>query len=112
MKFNPTTGVVWALQNNDANATLSLIDPTTHLVSGPFMYAAPPYAYGPNSGPNANNGRGFDDVAFLNGQVYLSYTNPPSPTDPVLQRARPGEPPFGSADDDYNPERVAGRPAY
>src|SRR5262249_18057983 len=35
LKINPVTGVVWALQNNDGNATLSLINPTTHAVSGP-----------------------------------------------------------------------------
>ena len=33
LKFNPVTGKVWALQNNDGNATLSIIDPTTHAVS-------------------------------------------------------------------------------
>jgi hypothetical protein len=75
LKFNPTTGMVWALQNNDANATLSLINPTTQAVSGPLKYLAPPYAYGNNCPPattSCNNGRGYDDVAFLNGQVYLS----------------------------------------
>src|ERR1700722_20930876 len=44
LKFNPTTGMVWALQNNDANATLSIINPTTHTVSGPLKYG-PPYVY-------------------------------------------------------------------
>ena len=39
LKFNPVTGKVWALQNNDGNATLSIIDPTTHAVSGPLSYA-------------------------------------------------------------------------
>ena len=29
--------------------------------------------------------RGYDDVAFLGGKVYLSYTNPVNPTDSVLQ---------------------------
>jgi DNA-binding beta-propeller fold protein YncE len=43
LKFNPVTGMVWALQNNDGNATLSIIDPITHTVSGPLSYAAPPY---------------------------------------------------------------------
>ena len=81
LKFNPNTGMVWALQNQDGNATLSLINPTTHAVTGPLSYAAPPYFYGPDGG----NGRGYDDVAFLGGKVYLSYTNPANPTDPVLQ---------------------------
>jgi hypothetical protein len=59
LKFNPTTGMVWALQNNDANATLSIIDPTTQTVSGPLRYG-PPYVY-TTPGPLA---RGYDDVAF------------------------------------------------
>jgi hypothetical protein len=90
LKFNPVTGMAWALQNNDGNATLSLINPGTHTVSGPLMYASPPYVYGPNSG------RGYDDVAFLNGKVYLSYTNPVNPTDPVLQILNQGNTPSGT----------------
>jgi hypothetical protein len=96
LKYNPTTGMVWALQNQDANSTLSLINPTTGTVTGPLMYAAPPYAYGPNSGPGANNGRGYDDVAFLGGKVYLSYTNPASPGDSVLQILDQGNNPSGT----------------
>jgi PEP-CTERM motif len=92
LKFNPVTGKVWALQNNDGNATLSIIDPTTQTVSGPLSYAAPPYAYGPNGG----SGRGYDDVAFLGGKVYLSYTNPVNPTDPVLQILNNGNNPTGT----------------
>jgi hypothetical protein len=92
LKFNPVTGMVWALQNNDGNATLSLINLTTHTVTGPLSYAAPPYAYGPNGG----NGRGYDDVAFLGGKVYLSYTNPVNPTDPVLQILNNGNSPTGT----------------
>jgi hypothetical protein len=96
LKVNPVTGMVWALQNQDANSTISLINPTTGTVTGPFMYASPPYKYGPNSGPNANNGRGYDDVAFLGKQVFLSYTNPASPTDSVLQMLDQGDNPSGT----------------
>ena len=87
LKFNPVTGIVWALQNNDGNATLSLINPTTHVVSGPLSYASPPYVYGSTSG------RGYDDVAFLDGNVYLSYTNPANATDPVVQELNQGNNP-------------------
>lgn len=90
LKFNPVTGMVWALQNNDGNATLSLINPGTGVVSGPLKYASPPYVYG------ASSGRGYDDVAFLNGKVYLSYTNPVNPTDPVLQILNQGNAPSGT----------------
>jgi len=91
LKFNPVTGMVWALQNNDANATLSIINPTTHTVSGPLRYG-PPYVY-TTPGPLA---RGYDDVAFLGGKVYLSYTNPVSPTDSVLQVLNNGNSPTGT----------------
>lgn len=91
LKFNPTTGLVWALQNNDGNATLSFINPTTHTISGPLTYGSP-YSYGPGGG----TGRGYDDVAFLGGQVFLSYTNPVNPTDPVLQILNQGNNPVGS----------------
>lgn len=84
LKFNPVTGKVWALQNNDGNATLSLINPTTHVVSGPLSYAV------------TSTARGYDDVAFLGGKVYLSYTNPVNPTDPVLQILNNGNSPTGT----------------
>jgi hypothetical protein len=89
LKVDPATEMVWALQNNDGNATLSLIDPTTNLVSNPLVYG-PPYVYGSTSG------RGYDDVAFLHGDVYLSYTNPTKPGDPVLQRLDNGTNPSGT----------------
>jgi hypothetical protein len=74
LKFNPVTGMVWALQNNDGNSTLSFINPTTNTVS------SPPLSYAVTS-----SSRGYDDVAFLNGKVYLSYSNPVNPGDSVLQ---------------------------
>ena len=90
LKVNPSTGMVWALQNNDGNATLTLINPQNGKMTGPLSYQSPPYVYGPSSG------RGYDDVAFLNGKVYLSYTNPVNPTDPVLQILNQGNNPSGT----------------
>jgi hypothetical protein len=89
LKFDPVTGKVWALQNQDANATLSIIDPTTHTVSGPLSYGAPS-VYGSSSS------RGYDDVAFLGGKVFLSYTNPAAATDSVLQTLDQGNTPSGT----------------
>jgi hypothetical protein len=88
LKADKVTGMVWALQNNDGNATLSIINPLTDHVSGPLVYG-PPYVYGSTSS------RGYDDVAFL-GKVYLSYTNPVNPTDPVLQVLNNGNNPSGT----------------
>jgi hypothetical protein len=90
LKIDPATGLVWALQNQDGNATLSLINPITHTVSGPLRYASPPYIYGPASA------RGYDDVAFLGDRVFLSYTNPVNPTDPILQELNQGHNPTGT----------------
>ncbi len=84
LKVDPNTGRVFALQNQDGNSTLSLIDPASGQVSAPMTYA------------DASTTRGHDDVAFLNGQVYLSYTNPTGAGDPVLQRLLNGDTPIGS----------------
>jgi hypothetical protein len=84
LKVNPVTGMVWALQNNDGNSTLSLINPKTNIVSAPLSYAV------------RSATRGYDDVAFLDGNVYLSYTNPANPTDPVLQLLNQGNSPSGT----------------
>ena len=90
LKIDATTGLVWALQNNDANSTLTLINPVTHAVSAPLRYG-PPYQY-TTPGPLA---RGYDDVAFDGSKVFLSYTNPTSPTDPVVQELTQGHHPTG-----------------
>ena len=84
LKFNPVTGMIWALQNNDGNSTLSLINPASNIVSPALTYAG------------LTSGRGYDDVAFLNGKVYLSYTNPVNPGDPVLQILNQGNMPSGT----------------
>jgi len=67
LKYNPNTGLVWALQNQDANSQLTIINPATK-TSSTFTYGS---SYTPVSGS-----RGFDDVAFLGNNVYLSFTNP------------------------------------
>lgn len=72
LKFNPNTGVVWALQNQDGNSQLSIINPATKAIST-FTYPVPVSA-----------SRGFDDVAFLGNRVFLSQTNPTSTSDAVV----------------------------
>jgi hypothetical protein len=70
-------GMVWALQNNDGNSALTLINP--------FTNATTPYTYGSTYTAGGNSlGRGFDDVEFLNGVAYLSETNPSAATDPII----------------------------
>jgi hypothetical protein len=73
LKINPSNGSIWALQNQDGNSRLSVIDPNTNSVAT-YNYAPP-----------VSSTQGYDDVVFANNQVYLSYTNPSLSTDPVLQ---------------------------
>jgi hypothetical protein len=90
LKIDPLTGVIWALQNQDGNSTLSFIYPPTGQVSSSPLTYASPYVYG------ANSTRGFDDVAFIGRNVYLSETNPANPGDPVVVRLDNGTAPFGA----------------
>jgi hypothetical protein len=82
LKVDPRTRLVWALQNQDGNSTLSLLNPKTHTVSGPIPYAV------------ASATQGYDDVVFRGDQVFLSYTNPASPTDPIIQLLTNGSDPL------------------
>jgi hypothetical protein len=79
LRLDPS-GQAWALQNNDGNSTLTVINPTT---LGTTLYA-----YG-NTYTNVPN-RGFDDAQFLNGTTYLSETNPASNTDPIVLKLTTG----------------------
>ena len=89
LKYNPVTGKVWALHNQDGNSSLYLIDPVKHTVSAPLSYDNG-YVYG------ANSVRGYDDVAFDKGQVFLSYTSPARTGDPVVQLLDNGNSPSGT----------------
>jgi hypothetical protein len=74
LKVDPRTGLVWALQNQDGNSTLTLIDPEHGITPhSPLSYAV------------ASSARGYDDVVFRGDQVFLSYTNPTGSTDPTIQ---------------------------
>jgi predicted secreted protein len=83
LKYNPVTGELWALQNQDGNPTLTLINPKTHEVSDPLSFA------------NSSATRGYDDVVFEGNKVFLSYTNPANPGDPVLVQLVQGDHPTG-----------------
>jgi hypothetical protein len=74
LKVDPSSGLVWALQNNDANSALTTINPITNVTNS--------FSYG-NTYTNPAN-RGFDDVVFRNGITYLSETNPTGSGDPIV----------------------------
>jgi arylsulfatase A-like enzyme len=76
LKVDPATHLLWALQNEDGNPKLVLIDPVTD--------AAATYSI------TAVNGGGYDDIAFLNGNVYFSASNPANNpnTDPAVVKVK------------------------
>jgi hypothetical protein len=74
LKFDSGTGLIWALQNQDGNSTLVLIDPVRGITK------RSPLSYGTQSST-----RGYDDVVFQDGHIYLSYTNPVGAGDDVIQ---------------------------
>ena len=83
LRIDPSSGLVWALQNNDGNSALTVINPVSN--------ATKAYSYGSSYLANGNSaGRGFDDAVFRNGQVYLSETNPASGTQPVVLKLTTG----------------------
>ena len=74
LKIDPNTGLVWAMQNQDGNSTLTLIDPKHGITpDSPLRYAV--------TSPT----NGYDDVVFQGQKIFLSYTNPAGPGDPTIQ---------------------------
>jgi hypothetical protein len=74
LKVDPRTGLIWALQNQDGNSTLTLIDPEEGITpNSPISYAV------------TSSSQGYDDAVFLGNRVFLSYTNPAGPSDPTIQ---------------------------
>lgn len=71
LRFNNQTGELWALQNEDANSTLIIIDPA----SG----AQKTYTIG--TGPH---GGGYDDLDFDGSSVFVSASNPSVETAPAI----------------------------
>jgi hypothetical protein len=74
LKVDPVTHKVWALQNEDANPNLVVIDfqPSTPTTVGYTLQAV--------------NGGGYDDIAFVGGQAFLTASNPQKDpnTDPAV----------------------------
>ena len=81
LKVDPRTGLVWALQNQDGNSTLTLINPVTGTASL-FFYAV------------MSSTRGYDDVVFQGNRTFLSYTNPTEGADATIQLLVPGSDPL------------------
>lgn len=63
LKVDPNTKLLWALQNEDANANLVIINPETR--------EQKEYTFGPTL-----HGGGYDDLVFRSCKVYISASNP------------------------------------
>jgi hypothetical protein len=63
LKVDPNTKLLWALQNEDANANLVIINPVTR--------EQKEYKFGPTL-----HGGGYDDIVFRACKVYISASNP------------------------------------
>jgi sugar lactone lactonase YvrE len=77
LKVDPSTHLLWALQNEDANANLVIIDPETQQQTL--------YTFGPTL-----HGGGYDDLVFRGCKVYISASNPANNpnTGPAIVSAR------------------------
>ena len=64
LRLDPTTHQLWALQNEDSNPNLVVIDPATGFTVKYTFADKPPH------------GGGYDDIVFINGAVYLSASAP------------------------------------
>jgi hypothetical protein len=80
LRYDPTSGLLWSMQNEDANPNLVLINPGTLAKSSVYSFSAVPH------------GGGYDDVVFANGRAFVTASNPAnSPnTDPALSSAALG----------------------
>jgi hypothetical protein len=63
LKVDPKTHLLWAMQNEDGNPNLVIIDP----VSGSQTV----YTFGPTP-----HGGGYDDISFQGNDVFISASNP------------------------------------
>jgi hypothetical protein len=86
LKIDPNTGKVWALQNEDGNPNLLVINPKTT--------SAIAYTFAPPDNGGTGTPGGYDDIAFLKGKVYLTESNPdPTSTGSAVVQVRlPSDP--------------------
>jgi hypothetical protein len=63
LKVDPKTNLLWAMQNEDANPNLVIIDPRNWSWKK-YTFSKPAH------------GGGYDDIAFIGNDVYISCSNP------------------------------------
>ena len=96
LKVDPSTHELWALQNEDANARLVIIDPESHRMKT--------YIFGPTL-----HGGGYDDLVFRGCKAYISASNPAGNpnTGPAIVSARPNDDGMVDVDPVLNADAVA-----
>jgi hypothetical protein len=75
LRFNLQTGDLWALQNEDASATLVIIDPKSGKQKTVIVGTGP-------------HGGGYDDLVFDGDSVFISASNPSTNTKPGIARLK------------------------
>lgn len=76
---DPRTGTLIATANEDANSTFNLIYPA--------LGAVAVYTYNPN--PAVSSVGGTDSIAILDGNIYVSHSNPLDTTQPTVYVVKP-----------------------
>lgn len=71
LRVDPSTHLLWAVQNEDGNAQLQVINTTTGTKTG--------YAFS-----SAAHGGGYDDLVFRNGQAFFTASNPATDANNVV----------------------------
>ena len=71
LRYDDERGLIWILENQDGNSNLVLMDLQGKQTQVPYAVKS--------------STRGYDDVAFLNGAIFMSYTNPVNPSDATIQ---------------------------
>lgn len=81
LKYDPNRGMMWAVQNQDANSHVVLIDPSSTTATTQLSFASPSAT------------QGIDDLVFTASGTFLSVTNPTASTDTTLGKVVAGSTP-------------------
>jgi hypothetical protein len=63
LRMDPSTKLLWAISNEDANPKMETIDPSSGTIT--------PYTF-----PKTPHDGGYDDVWFMNGKTFITASNP------------------------------------